>query len=146
MKKRGIIISLFSVLLGLVFIAGSAGITLIIHNCSSCGDFFVNSGMFLPPSIPEDNCCESAYNHYSSDAFDAARTIEGSCCHFKIEKLKLTNYTTSVQFTVAVSEGFSLTDYKLDFSPQANIKTYLLVIHNKHGGRSIITYHCQYLT
>jgi len=144
-KTGRIILSLVSVLLSVVFLAGSTGITLIMHNCPSCGDFSVMSGIFLPPAEPEDNCCESADNHCSADISDQSDTFENTSCHFKIEKIKFSNYTPSPKFSVSpiadiLPAGFTLNNY----SPVSIIKN-TLPVHNKHGGRSIITYNCQYL-
>jgi hypothetical protein len=70
----------------------------------------------------------------------------GDCCHFKVDRLKLANYTSSekvlaanpveVHFTYQVPRFLQLSE--AIFDPFA--------IHNKHGGRYTITQNCQYLS
>lgn len=144
-KIRKIILSVFSLLVGIVFLAGSTGITLIMHSCPSCGDFSVMSGIFLAPGEPEDDCCESADTHCRADADDQSDTFEGTCCHFRIEKIKFSNYTPSPKFSISHISDILPADFTLNkYSPATIVKSNL-PIHNKHGGRSIITYNCQYL-
>ena len=145
MKTRKFILSFFSLMTGLIFLAGSAGITLIMHSCQSCGDFSVMSGIFLAPAEPEDDCCESADTHCLADVNDQSDTFDSTCCHFRIEKIKFSNYTPSLKFSISHVSDILPYDFKLNkYSPATIVKSNL-PIHNKHGGRSIITYNCQYL-
>lgn len=143
MKRKKIILSLFSLLLGLAFLIGSTGITVIIHSCHHCGDSSVHAGLFLSPEIPEDNCCESAINHCKPHD---SQTILGDCCHFRIDRLKLTNYNLSEKITIAipVDVPFTYIMPQLSSTPEVTLDTF--AFHNKHGGRYLITYNCQYLS
>lgn len=131
-----------SILLGFAFVIGSTGFTMIIHNCTACGDHSVISGIFLSPVEPEDHCCEAAENHCTPDA---SISFEGSCCHFTIENLKLTNYAPAVPEPVsepAVLYTVIVIPFICQDNGLLNIKSDL---HNKHGGRYITILDCQIL-
>ena len=143
MKNRKAILSLFSLLFGLVFLVGSTGLTVIIHSCHHCGDFSVHSGMFLSPEIPEDDCCESAINHCESHD---SPSFVGECCHFKVDRLKLTNYTPSEKVAVSIPAEVPFT-YSLPVTfSQSDKAAVPFTIHNKHGGRYLITHNCQFIS
>ena len=143
MKKRKFIFSLLSILIAVVFLAGSTGITIIFHNCPVCEDFYVKTGLFISPVEPGDDCCEASENHCSPAE---SITIEGTCCHFSIENIKLNNYTSPVSYVPALITDFAVSDNlsRIDFSEP------LLIIpgeiHNKHGGRILIIYNCQIIS
>jgi hypothetical protein len=133
-----------SILLGFAFIIGSTGYTIIIHNCTACGDHSVISGIFLSPEEPEDHCCDAAENHCTPDA---SISFEGACCHFTIESLKVTNnYTPAVP--EPVSEPAVL--YTVFFIPvniqDKNSSIIKAGLHNKHGGRYVSILDCQILS
>jgi len=142
-KSRNIILSLFSVLLGLVFLAGSTGITLIIHNCAVCHDFSAVAGIYLSPEVPEDHCCEAAENHCTSGNETA---MENSCCHFRVEKLSITGYAPAIPLIISAPaespSAVEMFNNKIlhEFIPLPPD------LHNKHGGRCLLTYNCQFLT
>ena len=127
----------------MVFLAGSTGITVIIHSCHHCNDFSVNTGIFLSPQIPEDHCCESAIAYCASDELQA---FVGDCCHFKVERLELVNYAPSEKVTVSTPADIPFT-WSLPFVSSHSEETIIpFTIHNKHGGRYLITYNCQYIS
>lgn len=143
MKSRKIILSLFSALVGLIFLAGSTGITLIIHNCPVCDEYSVSAGIYLSPEEPEDNCCEAADMHCTSEG---NASVESSCCHFTIEKLRITNYTPVIpQLLSAPAE----IPYTIDLLNNLAIHHSIPIpfdLYNKHGGRYMLTYHCQLIS
>jgi len=142
-KDRKKILSLFSVLLGLMFLAGSTGITVIIHSCHHCNDFSVHAGIFLSPQIPEDHCCESAIAQCASDE---SKEFIGDCCHFKVDRFELVNYAPSEKVTVSTPADIPST-WSLPVLRSLPQETIIPVtIHNKHGGRYLITYNCQYIS
>jgi len=133
-------ISVFTVI---VFLAGSTGITIIMHSCPVCEDFYVKSGVFLSPAEPDDDFCESAENHCSTDG---SIEIEGTCCHFRIDNIKLNNYTASVHYIPVLTAEFT----GLYSVPRIEISNSLLSfpreIHNKHGGRYLVIFNCQIIS
>jgi hypothetical protein len=144
MKLRRVILSFSSVLVGVLFLAGSTGITVITHHCSNCGDYSVDAGLFLPPSEPEDDCCEAADIHCEHPETESEQL--GSC-HFNINQLKLTNFSVTaslIQILVAAEEPvFQYLIAELSSNPKAALP---LSLHNKHGGRYTITRNCQLLS
>jgi hypothetical protein len=142
-KNRRFILPVLSILFGFAFLIGSTGITIIIHNCAACGDLSMKSGVFLSSAEPEDHCCEAAENHCTPEG---SITVEGTCCHFKVEKLKLTDYTPVLQEPVSVpaeSEFFN------SVSLSSKINEEIILPHdiqNKHGGRYLITVNCQFIS
>jgi hypothetical protein len=141
-KRRNIILSLSSAILGFVFLAGSTGVTLIIHNCPVCGKFSAKSGIFVSPSEPEDHCCQAADKHCASEG---STSVESSCCHFIIKKFKLANYSPEVPLLLSAPAELPET---ADLFDNYNIHESITLphdLHNKHGGRLLITYNCQLL-
>jgi len=142
-KNRKTILYIFAFLLGLTFLIGSTGITVIIHSCSHCGNTSVHAGMFLSPEIPEDHCCELAINHCISHD---SQSIMGECCHFRFDRLKLANYAPSEKVMVSMPADVPFT-YSI---PKVSLLTDQVIvpftIHNKHGGRYLVTYNCQYIS
>jgi len=141
-KRNRIILSIASALLGIILMIGSTGITMIIHQCDSCNDFSVHAGIYLSPSIPDDDCCESADNHSSSHS---TASMEIACCHFIVEKLKVTNYTSSEPVAVSapalLAPIYNIPDvYTIINHPISSVD-----IKNKHGARYTITYYSQFL-
>ena len=143
MKKKKFIFPLLSVLIAVIFLAGSTGLTIIMHTCPACEDFYAKTDLFISPVEPEDDCCDAAENNCSSDG---SITVEGTCCHFSIENIKLNNYTASVHYIpVLMAEYSGHYSLPLTESPAASI-TFPGKIHNKHGGRYLITYNCQIIS
>jgi hypothetical protein len=132
-----------SILLGFAFFIGSTGFTMVIHNCTACGDHYVISGIFLSPEELEDHCCEAAENHCTPDV---SISFEGACCHFTIENLKLTNFTHAVSEPVSEPAAlFTLITIPCKCLDQPLI-TLKSDLHNKHGGRYISILDCQILS
>lgn len=152
-KNRKIILSVFSAFIAVIFLAGSTGINILIHNCTTCSDNPVNSSIYLTPSVPEDGCCEDTHcciadTHCSHTAnTDRAGSFEAGSCLFKIEKLKLTNYTPSVPLKITeppdAQYNFNIDNFKTALSAVSFIRP--LSLYNKHGSRSVISLNCQYL-
>ncbi len=138
MRNRSYIIKLFSVIAAIFFLAANTGITIIIHDCPVCHDFYVRSGIFITPSEPEDDCCEAAENHFSAEN---SITVEGVCCHFTISNLRLDNYSASFNYSIPsliAVLAFNDTFSRIEIPDQPVI--ILREFHNKHGGRFISTY------
>lgn len=142
MKRRKIILPVLSVFLSIFLLLGSTGITLIIHQCNTCHEFSVHAGIYLSPSIPEDDCCESAVSHGSSHS-ESSDEIE--CCHFTIDKLKVTNYTSSSQVTVSAPSIVTPVLYAPDVYSIIKRPAKPVLYYNKHGARDTITYYSQFL-
>ncbi len=142
-NSRKLILSFFSALLVVTFLIGSTGITIIIHNCSHCGDISVDAGIFLPPEEPRDHCCEFAENHTIAHK---SHSVVGESCHFRIDKLKLANFTPSGKIVVSLPAE---APFIFNIAPVSHLTGNVLVpftIHNKHGGRYLVTQNCQYLS
>jgi hypothetical protein len=142
-RKGKLILTLLALLLGFFFVTGSTGITVILHSCHHCGDLSVRSGIFLSPEVPEDNCCEFADSHdHDSDV----PAIIGETCHFKIDRMTLANYAPSgkviIDLPSEIPFTYSVPRYEVISGAYANSN----IIHNKHGGRSMITSMCQFLS
>ena len=143
MKYRKLILSIFSIILGVTFVIGSTGVTVILHSCSHCGDTSLHAGMFVSPEIPEDHCCEYAIDQCVQHD---SQSIVGECCHFRIDKLKLTNYAPSGKVLVSIPVDAPFI-YKI--APANSLTDNIIVpfaIHNKHGGRYVLTYNCQFIS
>lgn len=147
MKIGKFILPVISVLTGLLFLAGSSGITIISHNCNSCGDHSVKAGLFLPAASPEDNCCSAAGSECHREAeTEAPASLE--CCHFKIDHLKFDNFSASfTRLLVDMPETDLPNSYSVPaFYSGSDVKTNKLLPHNKHGGRLISILNCQLLS
>lgn len=142
MKKRKIILPVLSVFLSFFLFLGSTGITLIIHQCESCNDYSVHAGIYLSPSIPDDDCCESAVNHCESHS---ESSDEIGCCHFTIDKLKITNYTSSAPLTVFAPANVAPVTYIADVYSIIKRPAKPVFYYNKHGARVTITFYSQFL-
>lgn len=144
MKRGKIISSLCSVILCLLFLSATTGITVITHHCDACGNYSVKTGLFLPPVEPEDDCCEAADTHCENEASLALETA--GCCHFQIDKLKLSGFTSNIPvpfFGPEVTIPFLLNI--LPEESTTDLALHPLSVYNKHGGRYLITYNCQLL-
>lgn len=143
MRTRNFILSLSFLLLGVIFLAGSTGITLIIHNCPVCHQSSAAAGIYLSPEEPEDHCCDAAEKHCASGI---RSSMESSCCHFKIEKLRLTDYSPAIPLMIMAPAGMPFS-YDL-FNSTATDEFILLPHdpHNKHGGRYMLTRYCQFIS
>ena len=139
-KSRNFILSLSSALLGLIFLAGSTGITLIIHNCPVCDKHTVSAGIYLSPEEPDDNCCEAADMHCTSEG---KTSMESSCCHFTIEKLRITNYAPVIPLPLSAPAEITYTTDLLNIESIHHSIPVPYNLHNKHGGRYLLTYNCQ---
>jgi len=143
-KNRSYILTLFSVIVSVFFLAASTGITVLIHDCPVCHDFYVRSGIFITHAEPEDDCCEAAENHCSAES---SITIEGTCCHFSISNLRLDNYSPSFNnITPALIAELIHTETFSRFGFPDPPVIILQEFHNKHGGRFISTYNHQLIS
>ena len=143
--KYGKQVSNSSVLLLLfLFIAGSTGINLILHNCEDCEDFSIWSGLYLAPTEPEDHCCEYADHHSESNS---PQEVISGACHYKIDRLKIENYTP-VKPVVIYPNAF-LTNSENNpgvISATSVNPVQSFIVYNKHGGRYTVTYNCQFIS
>ena len=142
-KSRNFILSLSSALSGLIFLAGSTGITLIIHSCPVCDKYSVSAGIYLSPSEPEDNCCEAADRHCTSEG---KTSMESSCCHFTIEKLRITNYAPVIPLLLSAPAEIPCTTDLINNQAVHHSIPVPVNLHNKHGGRYLLTYNCQLIS
>ncbi|MCU0455564.1 MAG: hypothetical protein MUE74_04605 [Bacteroidales bacterium] len=143
MKKGNTIQLILALILGFSFLMGSTGLTVILHSCHHCGDLSVETGIFLPPEEPEDHCCGFADSHGNESGVHA---FVGEYCHFKVDRMKLTNYAPSGKITIELPFIIPFT-YSLPRSEAVSeAYTNSGLIHNKHGGRSMITSMCQFLS
>lgn len=144
MNGKKIILQLLVVPVALLFLAGSAGITVITHHCDNCGNHSVHAGLFIPPSEPEDDCCEAADTHCESEA---SHSDEMGCCHFSISKLKLANFSMKVfSFESTVADAPLPTPSLFLAYNETNDFRVLPSLHNKHGGRQTLALTCQILS
>lgn len=143
MRSRNIILSFFSVLTALVFLAGTSGITLIIHDCPSCQDHSVRAGILLSPSEPEDHCCEAADMHCTSGQ---ETSLESTCCHFKIEKLRIAGYAPVLPLLISVPADIYITSDLFNNLTDCQNAPLPRDLHNKHGGRHLLTFNCQFIS
>ena len=144
MKIRSYILSLSATVVTIFFLAASTGITVIVHDCPVCHDFYVRSGILIEPSEPADNCCEAAETHCSAEK---SITVEGTCCHFSINNFRLINFTPSFNnnthaLVAVLTDNQNLNVIKYP-EPPVNIPH---EFHNKHGGRYITTYNHQLIS
>lgn len=142
MRKNKIILPVLSVFLGAFLLIGSTGITMIIHVCDSCHDFSVHAGIYLSPSIPEDDCCENAINHCTTHS---ENSDEVGCCHFTVDKLKISNYTTSAKVTASNPAIIAPIIYIPDVYSIIKRPAKPVFYYNKHGARETITFYSQFL-
>src|SRR4030043_1071014 len=143
MTRRNTISSLSTLFLGIIFLAGSTGITLIIHSCDVCNKFTVTTGIYLSPDEPEDNCCEAADRHCTPEN---GTSLESSCCHYNIEKLRLANYSPVFPLTISAPAGRPAVIDLFNNYPVHESIALPHELHNKHGGRHLITCNCQLLS
>ncbi|MFH0841436.1 MAG: hypothetical protein V1903_02325 [Bacteroidota bacterium] len=143
MKSRNLILSLSSAFIGLIFLAGSTGITLIIHNCPVCDKHTVSAGIYLSPEEPEDNCCEAADMHCTSEG---NISMESSCCHFTIEKLRITNYAPVIPLLLSALAEIPYTTDLLNNQAIHHSISVPVNLHNKHGGRYLLSFNCQLIS
>jgi hypothetical protein len=139
MKK--VLLPVLSVLIAIVLLIGSTGMTVIIKSCHTCG-ISLSTGIFEPVSPAEDDCCSHFATH-CSPASD--QSLEKTCCTYITEKLKINNYISSEKVSFSVSTA---TEPPVFISPAYNAPVvYLkpLSYHNKHGGRDLVVSNCQYL-
>jgi len=139
MKK--VLLPVFSLMLAITLIIGSAGITLIVKSCHSCG-ISVSSGFLTAVSPVENDCCSHFATHCSPVS---SKSIEKKCCTYITENITLNNYLSPEKITF--NETFENQPYFFispDYSvPSVYVK--LLSYHNKHGGRDMVISNCQYL-
>lgn len=142
MSAKKYISGLLAVILVILLLIGSAGITVITHQCDTCGDLSVRSEIFSVPATLEDNCCQSSVSH---SVYHHSGNFEMTCCHFKVERVKITNYTSFEQLSISAPLDLLPVntiheDYSIKGEPVRPV-----AISNKHGARYIITYYCQFL-
>lgn len=142
-KKVNVIPALLSVLLGLLFLAGSTGITVITHSCAHCDDHSIKAGILVPPVAPDDDCCEFAT---VEDNTEKTCSLEGECCHFRIDRLKLVNYAHPDKTDVPAPEKAPYQTITFRYLPIPGPLRTDFAIHNKHGGRFLVTSHCQLIS
>lgn len=143
MNNGNIIQSFLALTLGFSFLMGSTGLTVILHSCHHCGDLSVKAGVFLVPEAPEDHCCEYAD---IQDHSPGVHAFIGENCHFRIDRVKLANYAPSGKVII---DHPSEIPFNYSVQPSEVVhKTYAntIIIHNKHGGRSMLASMCQFLS
>ena len=143
--KRGLISSLFSLLLVLLFIAGAGGLNLITHNCLKCSESSITVSVLIPEADHNDGCCE---NSHSKDVSKEIFSFKGTSCVMKVEEIKLTDYVPSQSVKLNIPSGTSNNSLIIELSTTLNEDCPIRVfpVFNKHGGQSIIILNRQLLT
>lgn len=142
MKTKNRILSFTSILLVAVYLAGSAGVLIVKHTCSSCGLSEYHTEFFSAESAHDGcNCSHESNNCHS----ESGENMEAGCCSFQSDKLTLTDNLNSKVYSISISsipavinESITSDDLRLNHKP-------LATICNKHGGRDIIRQTCQLL-
>lgn len=138
MKIRRIILSLLTVVLVAAILIGSTGFTIVIKSCHSSG---ISASTDLLKTT--DSCCTS---ETSDCPVDPTESMGSVCCTFETAKMSLPAYVLTINTSlVSPAEIQSATDIFPAPSIQ-ELKIYPeYIIHNKHGGRFILTSNCQFL-
>ena len=140
-KKRVLILPLFSVFLALIFMVGSTGVNIIIHNCKSCG-ISVTSRVFEPVSLKDGKCCMDHDSHASPDG---SAVMENGCCTLTNENLKITNYVAGVKHILFPAHNISPISFASFVPRDEKAKVISIFVYNKHGGQDVIISNCQIL-
>jgi len=132
MKNGKIISSLLSLLLSIAVLTGSTGFSLLIRECSMCGDISVS----LPaePAANEDGCCGMTEDACTPAAYN---NEESGCCHFSIENYKLVNFKPAVIFELPVIEAPISYLTPFDFREKSSQILLPIFAMNKHGGQEL---------
>lgn len=145
MRKRKIITSVLVVLGGLLFITANTGINILIHDCLRCGEHKVETSFLTPQANHKDDCC---HNPEESSSGNRATSFEATSCVLKVEKLKLTNYTTPNQVKLNFTADQAFIHITAGITPplQENYIMHFFPVYNKHGGRNLVTLNCQLIS
>lgn len=126
------------ILLGAILL-GSSGITVIEHDCKSCGVVSVKAESLLTVFTETDNCCEEpVIAHHSK----SNQNLCGGCCEFKIEQFVITGFVPPAEYQpqtaipVSFPAGLFLTH--LQITSSLSFRT-----PEKYGGLPIFTLNCQ---
>lgn len=142
MKRPGLILSSFVVVMIVALLAGGGGITYILHTCQMCDISTSSTLSVLNPPAEEDACCGGEMEHNQVDGNNLAT----ACCDFRVEQLKIDNFVFSnnIMPDVADFQLFTINSELIEYPcEQISIPVYIL---NKHGGRFIVNSNCQLLT
>jgi hypothetical protein len=140
MKKRNTILSITSVLLIVLFMAGSTGAVIVKHTCVSCGFSDFHTEVFS--SVHSLHSCDCK-NEKSSCHDENEEALHPGCCTFTSEKLSLTEYNNSkfISLSAVILPVLSFS-YKNNGEQQEK-HTFITEFHNKHGGRDILQSSCR---
>jgi len=140
MKKRNVILSITSVLLILLFLAGSTGAVIVKHSCISCGLSDFHTEVFS--SVHSHHSCDCK-TEKSSCHDETEESLHSECCTFTSEKLSLTEYNNSkfISLSAVILPVLSFC-YKNNGEQQEK-HTVIPEFHNKHGGRDILQSSCR---
>jgi hypothetical protein len=127
------------ILLGAIFL-GSSGITVIEHDCKSCGAVTIMEESVLTIFNESANCCEEHDIAHHSKPY---QSICKSSCEFKIEQYIVSNFVPSPGFQLKITVPAPLPS-EIFFLPlpQTRVST-PLIVPDKYGGPSIFTLNCQ---
>jgi len=137
-KIKRIISSLLAVALTTAILIGSTGFTVIIRNCHVSG---VSVSTDLLKTT--DSCCSTETRDCNSDSSERMGSV---CCTFETGKMALPNYvqTENIAFiSLAEIQPVAEILFAPEIQEQKIFPAY--IIHNKHGGRYILTSNCQFL-
>lgn len=141
MKIHINLIYLFSVFLTAVLLNVSTGITLITHDCTSCGRYSADSGLFPYAYDTEDNCCDAGGKN---DPANPLPVLDKKCCNILIERLELTEYTLEKQDRISTPALYQAV-LNIAVYPVAAEKTIIHKEgHNKYNGRFLTIFTCRY--
>jgi hypothetical protein len=137
-KIKRVISSLLSAVLATAILIGSTGFTVIIKKCHASG---ISASTDLLKTA--DSCCGTETSDGDSDSSDRMGSV---CCTFETGKMVLPNFVKTENITfISLAEIQPVTDILSVPEIQEQKIFPTLIIHNKHGGRFILTSNCQFL-
>jgi hypothetical protein len=140
MMIRKTITGIFTVALLTVVMAVSAGFTVIVHSCNTCGIYSFHSEFFSDTKSDFDNCCCNSDSH---DECDHTGDCGKGCCDTKIEDLKVSNYLPVGQIKVVYYPELKAELQPHDIIHEINpISLSCENGYQKYGGRQIIASCC----
>jgi len=139
MKK--LLTPVFTALISIIFLIGSAGISVVIRNCNCFGPSVVTE-IFEPLDEAENSCCSCTHSQPSAPG---TQSFESRCCTSEARTLTLNNYVSAEKITLNVNSVILPPVYISATYEVTSSFLKPLSYHNKHGGRDMVISYCQYL-